>query len=169
MPRKRRIPKGRRGTVDVALAVQIWLLFHDYRAAENRDPDGLHSVYFTWDQTAAWEAMATPAIAYWAKRFPGTRPAPWWEWSAPELRQLDGKFTVIPGAGRCWPTGAAFIKFAADAPPLLESQPAFLDRLQLWLPGERRRVAPDAFAARRFSDEALTVTPACPADFRSLL
>jgi hypothetical protein len=46
-----------------------------------------------------------------------------------------------------------------DSP--LESQAGYLDRLRLWLPGERARVSPQAFNPEIFSYD-LTVAPDGP-------
>jgi hypothetical protein len=99
---------------------------------ENPDPDVLHELL-----ADAWEAHADTLVAFHvlgtpfdfgaydlpARSRPGTRPWGWWEFDAPERRQTC-----------CVPRGPDVLDNG-------ESQPAFLDRFDLWLPGERELLA----------------------------
>ena len=69
-----------------------------------------------------------------------------------------GTYRRIQGAGRCQASGIPYIDGWQDDPPVVESEPAFLDRQDLWIQGERERVSPSAFAEQLFSYE-LTVAP----------
>ena len=162
MPRKLRTPKPRRDqSVSVSNALYLYLVWHDFHAAcAQADADGSDA----WElfnhgphHAAAWQAIADQAVRDWVVPYPGTRPRAWWWWSAPSLRQVFGRFTVKPGAGRCQATG---IPFGApddwDDLPMVESQAGLLDRVNLWVPGERARVSPAAFAPEPF-DWSLTI------------
>jgi hypothetical protein len=112
-----------------------------------------HGLYASPEQLQAiWYRIVDQALADWTRKFPGTRPKSWWEWSAPELRRLQGGvYHLIDGAGRCHPTGVPYIGDWEAHPPRVESTPAYLDRLELWLPRERARVPTSAFASQPFS------------------
>jgi hypothetical protein len=151
MGRKFRVPKVRQ---DAAVPETV------YRFLLWRDPPRLREdaelaawIFFEWSRhQATWVLIAADAVAEWVQAYPGTRPAAWWEWTAPELRRLmGGSYTPIPGAGRSHPTGIPYIDDWERDPPLVESEPAYLDRLRLWLPDERVRVPASAFAAQPFS------------------
>jgi len=155
MPRKLRHPKARRDTVQVSRALFHLLLWGDWQGARRlQKEDGTNPwELFGWmHKQGAWLAIATDAVMAWVEVHPGSRPPAWWEWSAPELRALvGGSYTAIVGAGRCHPNGIPYIANWEYDEPRVESEPAFLDRFDLWVPGERRRVAPEAFALRPFS------------------
>jgi hypothetical protein len=53
------------------------------------------------DHQQSWLAVESEALAEWIIPYPGLRPASRWYWSAPALRQIHGRFTVVLGAGRC--------------------------------------------------------------------
>jgi hypothetical protein len=168
MPRKLRIPKARRGdALHVSRAVFLWLTWGDWTAAFEQaqaDDEGMRELFFDAKSRQTrryWVAIEDEALAAWTAVYPGTRPPAWWFYSQPEpeLRQLiGGVYRIIPGAERCHPTGIAYIDDWKDDPPLVESQPAYLDRLRLWLPKERAQVDREAFASQPFS-YSLTVAP----------
>jgi len=150
-------------TIDVSPALYIWLLWHDWDAARDRAQADTTSTWELFDlgeeHRIAWLAIAELAVPEWIRFYPGTRPPMWWQFSAPELRRMTGgTFTEVVGAHRCQPTGVPYGAPDWNDPPMVESQPAYLDRLNLWLPGEQARVTKEDFAPRRFSWD-LTVAP----------
>jgi hypothetical protein len=158
MPRKMRSPKRRTAhAADISRALFVWLLYHDWTTSSRlcrEDDESLMQLYLAGGNREAplWRDVEEDAVAEWASRFPGTRPRLWWYHSAPSLREFTGgRYEVIRGAGRCHVTGVAYIDGWHDDPPSVESTAAYLDRLGLWLPGERERVAPEAFAPELFS------------------
>lgn len=158
MPRKLRHPKQQRpSAVDVDDAVFHYLTWNDFSGAcEIADAQGIDpwTLFFSDvnELRAAWQAIEADALREWTTRFPGTRPRAWWEHAAPELRRVYGRFTVKKGIRRCQDTG---IPYGApddlDDRPMVESTPAYLDRLSLWLDGERARVPPEDFGPAPFS------------------
>lgn len=170
MPRKLRHPKARHNAVQVSAATRAYLTWNSYtlaRAMTGAETDEqLAGIYFFVNQAIAlWDEVADDAVADVAAHYPGCRPVNWWRFSAPDLRLLiGGSYTRIAGLHRCHDTGIPYIGngWTAD-PPLVESVPAYLDRLNLWLPGERERVAAAAFKARPFSYD-LTIGPRVPED-----
>lgn len=132
-------------------------------------------VYFMQDgelQTA-WDASRDAVLAEWVQTTPGTRPAHWWLFDAPEQRQrIGGKGTPchealahapafslgIPAdwVSDHWITdrGVKAERFDPTDPPAYESQAAFLKRHKLFLSGEERRLSADDYAP-----EALTRLP----------
>lgn len=166
MPRKLRNPKTRRA-VEISACIFSWLLWRDASAARAQaERDGDLDVFdahyfFDWSKEAQlWASIEAEALEEWTPALPGTRPRLWWQYSAPELRELTGggAYHETAGAGRCHETGIPYIANWESDPPLVESTPMYLDRLDLWLPGERARVPVSAFAAEQFS-YTLTVAP----------
>ena len=137
-----------------------WNNWNAARAQQEHDGTSAWELFGGWPQyPAVWATIADRAVSEWSAQYPGTRPASWWFWSAPELRRLTrGTYTGVKGMHRCHETGIAYIGDWEDDPPLVESQPTFLDRLNLWIPGERDRVPSAAFAKQLFS-HALTTAP----------
>jgi len=105
-----------------------------------------------------WNACADDIIIEHAELSPGSRPLRWWEFSAPEMRRQIGG-TGTPNKGhvpnfvlgvRCgydWgfedsPSYvlAHCVQIDKDNPPVFESQATYLERLDLLLPGERKRL-----------------------------
>lgn len=166
MPRKRRLPKVRHGLY-VGPGLFEYLVFRcplaeamrlEADSREDGEAEIARSVFYQpGGHERYWAAIVEDAIAEWAQYYPGSRPERWWEYSAPELRRISGGFTVLQGASRCQSTGIPYGSPADEKhPPMVESEPAFLDRHGLWLPGERRRVPPSEFLPSPF-DWALTV------------
>ncbi len=156
MPRKMRPTKARRTQApDVSPALYLLLTWGDFPAAHaqaERDGTSPWELFCGDQHEAAWHAIEAQAVAEWADVHPGSRPPKWWHWSAPELRRLIGAAHVIKGLHRCHETGVPYISNGFDEDrPMVESTAALLDRLNLWLPGERARVPADAFAAKRFN------------------
>jgi hypothetical protein len=156
MPRKLRTPKARRGrAADVSPGLYALLLWNDFRGAlaiQDRCGGEAWELFEWITHESVWGLIVDDALLEWTAVYPGTRPTAWWWWTAPELRQLiGGTYTRILGLHRCHETGIPHIDHRYTEAPLVESEPAYLDRLQLWLPGERARVPAAAFAAQPFS------------------
>ena len=128
MPRIRRRPKARKYTITEAHLENL-------RSGHDFDGDtpfqGPEAEY----RREAWElcreALMTEAT-------PGTRPAGWWDYEAPEpRRRLGGTGTPIPGRGlhRGKP-GAYFDDYSNEDPPRFESEEAYLARHGLLTPEE---------------------------------
>jgi hypothetical protein len=104
-------------------------------------------------------------VAHHVKRWPGTRPARWWEYSAPEpRRRLGGTGTplhecsayIAPfeyGIPSAWRTHGDYFTSGTPIdpadPPRFESEAKYLLRLGLLLPGERERLCPRDFWLER--------------------
>lgn len=99
--------------------------------------------------------MTDKSLAEYIERHPGFRPLHWWKSIAPApRRRLGGLGTplmecwpaypksLMYGIPECWcHAGDTFATPVSSAqPPLYESEAAFLDRHDLWLPGEKARV-----------------------------
>jgi hypothetical protein len=164
LPRKRRTPKQRRAAlVDVSRALWLLLLWGDWRAAHDAAVEDETSTFELYEigsrHERAWRAIEPQALEVWTDGHPGTRPPSWWKWSAPELRLVTGRFRFMNGHRRCQPTGVPYGEpLDWNDPPLVETTPAYLDRLGLWLQNERARVKPSAFRPQSFSWD-LTVAP----------
>jgi hypothetical protein len=159
MPRKLRPGKARRSTVSsVSDALFVWLTFRDWETAsalqQSQDTNKWELFDLLMQHPDVWETIRPAALAAWTAEYPGTRPESWWLWSAPELRQVYGRFTASGGINRCHATG---VPYGAPADwndrPMVESTPGFLDRLGLWLDGEHERVPAAAFEPQPFSWE----------------
>ncbi len=149
--------------MEVSEALSILLTWGDWSAARlaaqrnGSNPTELFDLHHNHD--AAWLVIQDEALEAWTAVYPGSRPESWWLYSAPELRQVYGRFTEARGLGRCQATGIPY-----GAPddwkdrPMVESTPAYLDRLDLWVAGERARVPRQAFDPQPFS-WTLTVAP----------
>jgi hypothetical protein len=158
MPRKLRNPKRRRGsTPDVSPALYCYLLWGDHQAAKAMALEDKTNPWELFDSfndshSVAWHSILDEALAEWIEVYPGERPASWWLWTAPSLRNVYGRFRHWQGSDRCHQTGIPHGQ--PDDPedlPMVESTPAFLDRLGLWIPGERSRVPAEAFEPSPFS------------------
>jgi hypothetical protein len=114
-----------------------------------------------------WEAWREEALAWTAQHRPGTRPEPWWEFSAPKWddpfvgtyyhgtlpeprKRLGGSGVpdweargVVPRL----PLGVPHHHLGVDPidPPVYESQAAYLKRHNLLLPGEEKRIPKPGF------------------------
>jgi hypothetical protein len=95
-----------------------------------------------------WARKGTEVLAEHCPRFPGSRPAPWWTFQAPEVRRRVGGIGsersahaphFVCGVPADWT--AIDPKF----PPLYESQASYLDRLGLLSRAERRKLKPADF------------------------
>jgi hypothetical protein len=130
--------------------------YHAAREAAARAGESPRECFFSSDDDMrkAWTFVEAELLAAWVIHSPGTRPASWWRYSdsVSELRRVTGLFTELIGRHRCHETGICYLVPGDPRdPPVVESQAAFLDRLDLWLPGERARVPAEAFAESPFS------------------
>lgn len=107
-------------------------------------------LYFMTDEAVQclWLAHSERIIEEWAATAPGTRPAAWWRYDAPEQRQrLGGKGTPasdVSAIAPCFVLGVPADwaeDFDPTDPPLFETQAAFLKRHGLLLAGEARQAA----------------------------
>jgi hypothetical protein len=95
-----------------------------------------------------WAAHAEDLIARWAEDHPGRRPWGWWRYAAPGPRRQ------LAGSGRPAPEPAwrehgglpALLDLDPDDPPVFESEPAALRRLDVFTREEARRLTAEAFA-----------------------
>lgn len=121
--------------------VEGWLRGNDTRADWQ---------YFE-DLAAVWREHAGRILAEHVKEAPGTRPARWWTYDAPEPRKrLGGIGTMLSECTAQLPVLEFGIELYwrdvdPNDPPGFESEAAYLARLGLLLPGERDRLGPDAF------------------------
>jgi hypothetical protein len=151
MPRKLRASKKRTRPIDVCPALFAYLTWRDFGAATDLlRPQDSKWVLFPMGPAShehAWRAIEHDAVDAWIERYPGSRPASWWYWSAPELRRVVGAFTVLENPReRCQSSGVPFLRPDNwSDPPEVETQAAYLSRLALWRDGERERVSDDAF------------------------
>jgi hypothetical protein len=114
-----------------------------------------------------WRAWEEEALAWVAEHRPGTRPEPWWEFSAPKWDDpYKGEYfhgtrpeprKRLGGSGRPdWevrgtvprlPLGVPLLHLDVDPidPPVYESQATYLKRHNLLLPGEEKRIPKPGF------------------------
>ena len=148
--------------MQVSEALSILLIWGDWsaaRAAAQRtgsNPAELFDLHRNHD--AAWLAIQDEALEAWTAVYPGSRPESWWLTRCRAVPERC-RFTEAPGLGRCQIPG---IPYGApddwEDRPMVESTPAYLDRLDLWVAGERGRVPRRAFDPQPFS-WTLTVAP----------
>ena len=115
---------------------------------------------------AVWCQVKEKIVGDWIAARPGTRPAWWWHFDAPEPRKRLGGvgkpasdcLAYVPhltyGIPSTWMTRSLVEHMSGDYsdslvdpsnPPSFESQTAYLKRLGLLAPGEAKRVHADAF------------------------
>lgn len=117
-------------------------------------------------RAALWREHSAEIVAEYAAEHPGRRPGRWWEFDAPEPRQRVGgvgtpaheRLAYVPrfrhGVPTRWLTDEDAKTFGplgkpavdCDNPPRFESEAAYLNRLKLLLPGERKRIKARDFA-----------------------
>lgn len=137
MPRLRRLARYRSGG---ELSPAAWRYLADLaEPGDDADAAVIGLVFFNDPAPLerAWKMLGPTATAEHARHHPGSRPALWWQHTAPEpeRRQLAGtgrRGAVTPYYGLPW-----FLEIDPAAPPIFESQAAYLRRLGLLLPGER--------------------------------
>lgn len=112
---------------------------------------------------ALWREHGEAVLSEWVVETPGTRPSTWWRVDAPDPRQRVGGIgtplhectayvmELVCGVPLRWLTPAlakrGFLRPIVEYPaidpanpPVFESQATYLDRYNLLLPGERRRL-----------------------------
>ena len=157
MPRKRRTPKTRRAEVTPAVLALL------------SDGEGNHPVRFfitDIELRAAWDEVKDQILEENARDYPGTRPLHWWRFNAPEARRRLGG-TGKPDHGGdlkrglpwFWTPDPQGVPIDPSDPPAFESEAAYLQRLDLLLPGEFDRLIaadfePETIGAEAESDEA---------------
>jgi hypothetical protein len=149
---------ARKREVDIAPELLAWF--------KDATPCRPALVYFmqAGELQAAWDASRDAVLAEWIQTNPGTRPAHWWLFDAPEQRhRIGGKGTpchevlaYAPAFNLGIPAAWIIDQQTADRvnverydptdPPAYESQAAFLKRNKLFLSGEEGRLAADAYA-----------------------
>ncbi len=137
-------------------AARVFLETGDDAAAQAAalEADALFDLFLARrGQVALWQEHGTAITAEWVARQPGTRPWGWWRFEAPEpRRRLGGTGTpkhevlaFVP-VYRCGiPMYWLDSSIDPGDPPRYESQAAYLARLGLLAPGERRRLGAAAF------------------------
>jgi hypothetical protein len=128
--------------------------------------------FWTHDDFAAlWREFADDIVDKHVAASPGTRPHRWWGFSAPERRRRLGGIGTprhqdtpvflchelgVP-LDWIWDDSEEWYRLngtlldLAD-PPIYESQAAYLERLELLLPGERKRLKPKDFKPQSVID-----------------
>jgi hypothetical protein len=154
MPVKRRTDKRR---PELAEDAEKWL---------RGEPSGAFVYLMTPGECVAlWDEYGDQVVAERVVDWPGTRPERWWQYSAPEPRRRVGGVGTpaherladvehyhvgVPWTWITCSTLATYRLIGRDlgvpaispaAPPLYESEATYLERLDLLLPGERRRLA----------------------------
>ena len=104
-------------------------------------PDGLRQL---------WLRHEVELVGLWSRAHPGTRPAAWWRWSAPEGRRQVAGEPIERGAYHDQ-VDEAGLPLALELVPAsrqvrFESEAGLLRRLGLLLEGEAGRVKRGAFA-----------------------
>jgi hypothetical protein len=102
-----------------------------------------------------WEANRDELLTEWIEAYPGLRPWGWWRYDAPEgRRMLAGTGRPILDYGRnhvpSWREFAGLpvlLELDATDPPVFESEPATLRRLDVLTREERRALTPVDFEA----------------------
>jgi len=160
MPVKRRISKRREEISPAALAY-----LRDEPLPADANPFEVLMLEYGEDREIAllWAECRKEILSEWIVKHPGTRPNSWWRFDAPApARQRvggvgDPQFHAPPlwyGVPRSWcraGTPGAYYGMAIDPahPPIFESQATFLERHNLLLPGERRRLTAADFEPER--------------------
>jgi hypothetical protein len=99
-----------------------------------------------FDQRQAWNKYREALLSAWIVRFPGSRPAAFFDFDLAhnEWREKTGGSGVL-AADVFWDRSRAYHHCDPDDPPAIESQATFLDRLGKLTPDERERVPPAAW------------------------
>jgi hypothetical protein len=153
------------GMSDIAWAFFLEEIPPDITQAEQEE---LNDLTYDFDSEhragGLWREHREQIVEAWITEYPGTRPSHWWAVESTEpRRRLGGTGTPCHerlAHGEHYERGVpdqwirqsdidvyALIGSPLDVPaldptdpPLYESEAAYLERLGLWLPGERRRV-----------------------------
>jgi len=128
------------------------------------------------DPRAFWNRHRDAVVKHCAKRQPGHRPPLWWRFTAPEMRKRLGGIgtplfecsayspTHCYGVPEFWriPNNDYVVRgthISEVDPPCYESSAAYLQRLGLLLPGEKRRISRHDFLPNyiRNRDERIVI------------
>jgi hypothetical protein len=120
-------------------AERVYLLHHEIT-------NGLPSFFPYGDDRQKWREHGPALLAAWIEEHPGRRPWAWWAFDVPSGAWREH----VGGAGeQSAITSPDCVRsfYACDPtdPPRVESEQAFLRRLDLLLPGEEERIAARAF------------------------
>lgn len=135
------------------------------KIAKPKEHDDAYLVFFdlepknrfeTMDNNlAVWPAYRERVLADWIKKKPGTRPRVWWWVDAPEPRreQISGYGRIYPALdndrnfrhGCGLPDSWWLVDGDAGNPPVYESQARYLQRHELLMPGELKRLTDEDF------------------------
>jgi hypothetical protein len=153
MPVKRRVDKRRE---ELTPEAEAWLT--------GEEPRGEFWIFESKDKLArTWADHRDRILAEWVAKNPGTRPAQWWDYDAPRIplgtytgRFYDGELPEprqrLAGTGTPAHETQAYIPqsrfgvlyswLGADPadPLIIESEAAYLQRHNLFFPGEKRRL-----------------------------
>jgi hypothetical protein len=141
---------------ELQVSMRTYLLSGNWKeivAAADASGDRLVQVLFhVHEHPRLWAESQHELIDEWIAERPGTRPAGFWEFAAFEPRRWvnnDGVATA-PDIGPDWclwrdQWGIVLDDRAGRRVVAVESEPNYLARLGLFLPGERRRLPRDAF------------------------
>jgi hypothetical protein len=136
--------------------VKVWFL---EGAAPPKDSDDFHAYatvrFFSGHEAEGdlWRRWRDVLLGEWILANPGTRPAFWWYHEAPELRKVRPGQHVVTSDSRT-SDGVPFVLPADEKRDGLifegelrvESECAYLKRLNLFFPDEAKRVKRGAFA-----------------------
>ena len=137
--------RGKTRRAPLSAALREFFLSGDYelarraaRAAGEADGHGfrgLRDLFLVPETTRAerWREVGAELTAEWIAEHPGSRPAGWWQYEAPGARQ------VLTGT--------------IEAPTVIESEAAYLQRHDLLTAAERRVLKPAAYEPERIPEE----------------
>lgn len=147
MPRRRPTTTARRGP-DIRSPEEAWRWVTDSWPA---DPvaEGLNP-FFQFvrpgEEAGYWREFGPRVLRLWPAQRPGTRPRLWWAFEAPEDRKQVGGTGHPEGGEKRFGVSRRWRDVNPEDPPTVESQAAFLQRLDLLAPGEADRIPDAAFA-----------------------
>lgn len=112
---------------------------------------------------ARWAEHGAQILADWIRDHPGTRPFAWWIVEAPEPRRvLDGAQHFLPPGAAWWEPawrgacGIPAMQQIGHFMVMIEPEAAYLVRLRLLAPGERRRLTAEDFEPEEITVESET-------------
>lgn len=113
----------------------------------------IDATYFRPSLEDLWRDHRHVLLMAWVEEYAGTRPTLWWSLDAPEPHRA-----VLGGTGRvdcCSPICGVpfFVDVNLAAPPVLESEAAYLRRHGLLLPGEARRLRDEDYEPEQIEVE----------------
>lgn len=135
------------------------------------DTDGLNFWFWVYQEgghEVTWAQTRDALLVDWIAAHPGSRPWAWWQFDAREPRRRLGGIgeTYAEGLDHGVPVwwmspslarGTRFVAVDPQNPPQFESQASYLERLNLFQPGERERLDATAFESEVVEIEPDTV------------